>query len=266
MQTLLDFFLPSLGQKEFRFVGGPAIAGLKSGHEERFQRTGMAMTLAEKIEQTRNSLHQAISMAESARIAVAWTGGKDSTVALFLWREVLGGQNQNTQPAGALNLDTGLKFPEIIDFRDQMANAWGIALSIVRPEIDLADYPVAEDPVQCCQDLKILPLHKAIVDLDIELLITGLRADEHPDRLFRSWKEQRSNPDYTMLNPLIHWTEMDIWAFTLQNGLPYCSLYDHGYRSLGCRPCTSSPAQTERSGRNHVKEDKLHILRSLGYF
>lgn len=224
------------------------------------------MTLEEKIEQTRNYLHQAISMAESARIAVAWTGGKDSTVALALWREVLGAQNENSHPVRALNLDTGLKFPEIIEFRDRIAKIWGVALSIVRPGVQLEDYPVAEDPVQCCRDLKILPLHKSIADMDIELLITGLRADEHPDRLSRSWKEQRSNPDYTMINPLIHWTEMDIWVFTLQSGLPYCSLYEHGYRSLGCKPCTSSPARTERSGRNKVKEDKLHILRSLGYF
>jgi phosphoadenosine phosphosulfate reductase len=226
----------------------------------------MAMSLEEKIKQTRNYLHQALSMAESSRIAVAWTGGKDSTVALALWREVLGGQNQDTQPVLALNLDTGLKFYEIIDFRDQLAEKWGIALSIVHPDVDLAEYPVAEDPVQCCRDLKILPLHKAVAELGIELLITGLRADEHPERLSRSWKEQRNNPDYTMLNPLIEWTEMDIWAFTLQSGLPYCSLYDQGYRSLGCRPCTASPAQTERSGRNQIKEEKLHILRSLGYF
>jgi phosphoadenosine phosphosulfate reductase len=117
----------------------------------------MAMTLEEKIKQTRNYLHQALSMAESSRIAVAWTGGKDSTVALALWREVLGGQNQDTQPVLALNLDTGLKFYEIIDFRDQLAEKWGIALSIVHPDVDLAEYPVAEDPVQCCRDLKILP-------------------------------------------------------------------------------------------------------------
>lgn len=224
------------------------------------------MILEEKIEQTRNYLHQGLSVACSSRIAVAWTGGKDSTVALALWREVLRGQNQDALPVLALNLDTGLKFPEIIEFRDRIAKMWGVALSVVRPGLELADYPVAEDPVQCCRDLKIVPLHKAIADMDIKLLITGLRADEHPDRLFRSWKEQRSNPDYIMLNPLIHWTEMDIWAFTLQSGLPYCALYEHGYRSLGCKPCTSSPDLTERSGRNQAKEDKLHILRSLGYF
>ncbi|MFP4257544.1 MAG: phosphoadenosine phosphosulfate reductase family protein [Desulfovermiculus sp.] len=226
----------------------------------------MTMILEEKIELARNYLHQALSMTAPGRIAVAWTGGKDSTVALALWREVLGGGNESTQPARALNLDTGLKFPEIIEFRDRISAMWGVALSIVRPGVELTDYPVAEDPVQCCRDLKILPLHKAIADLDIKLLITGLRADEHSDRFSRSWKEQRNNPDYTMLNPLIHWTEMDIWAFTLQSGLPYCALYDHGYRSLGCKPCTSSPGRTERSGRNKVKEDKLHILHSLGYF
>ncbi|WP_027370948.1 phosphoadenosine phosphosulfate reductase family protein [Desulfovermiculus halophilus] len=224
------------------------------------------MTLEEKIRLSSWYLEQAVSMADPQRIAVAWTGGKDSTVALALWKELLQGHGFTSVPARAVNLDTGLKFPEVLAFRDEIADAWDIALSIVKPDVDVADYPVAADPVQCCNDLKVTPLRRAVSDMDIAVLITGVRADEHTDRAGRSWHESRDDPAHVQLNPLIHWTEMDIWSFTLERGLPYCPLYNHGYRSLGCRPCTAAAQGDERSGRSREKEDRLHLLRSLGYF
>lgn len=224
------------------------------------------MTLEEKIEHTRNHMRQALTMADSTRIAVAWTGGKDSTVALALWMEALREQGPGSPSVLALNLDTGLKFPEVLAFRDRIAADWEFSLRIIRPEVDLDTYPIAQDVVQCCTDLKIRPLHQAIAALGISLLLTGIRADEHPERGASSWLEEKHDFGYTMLHPLIQWTEMDIWSFTLQHGLPYCSLYDQGYRSLGCRPCTRHSGQDERSGRDQSKEDKLSILRSLGYF
>ncbi|MDZ7760323.1 MAG: phosphoadenosine phosphosulfate reductase family protein [Desulfovermiculus sp.] len=224
------------------------------------------MILEEKIEQSRNIMGQALSMADPSRIAVAWTGGKDSTVVLALWRETLLEQGLDSGSVLALNLDTGLKFPEVIAFRDRMGDEWDLSLSIIRPEVDTASYPVAQDVVQCCADLKIRPLHKAVAALNISLLLTGVRADEHPDRGSRSWLEEKHDGGFSMLHPIIHWTEMDIWSFTLQHGLPYCPLYNQGYRSLGCQPCTRPSAQDERSGREQSKEDKLSILRSLGYF
>jgi phosphoadenosine phosphosulfate reductase len=224
------------------------------------------MTLEEKIRLSSSYLEQALSMADPLQIAVAWTGGKDSTVALALWKECLQGQGFSSVPARAVNLDTGLKFPQVLSFRDEIAAAWDISLSIVKPDVDIAVYPVAADPVQCCSDLKVKPLHRALSDMGITVLITGVRADEHPDREKRSWQERRDDPAHVQLNPLIHWTEMDIWAFTLERGLPYCPLYNHGYRSLGCRPCTAAAGGEERSGRRRDKEDRLHLLRSLGYF
>jgi phosphoadenosine phosphosulfate reductase len=224
------------------------------------------MTLEEKIRLSFSYLEQAASMADPLQIAVAWTGGKDSTVALALWRTFLQGHGFTSVPARAVNLDTGLKFPQVLAFRDEIADAWDIALSIVQPDVDISQYPVAADPVQCCNDLKVKPLHKALWDMGISVLITGVRADEHPDRAGRSWHERRDHPAHGQLNPLIHWTEMDIWSFTLERGLPYCPLYNHGYRSLGCRPCTAAAGGEERSGRRRDKEDRLHLLRSLGYF
>ncbi|MFP4398300.1 MAG: phosphoadenosine phosphosulfate reductase family protein [Desulfonatronovibrio sp.] len=206
------------------------------------------------------------SIAVNSCIYIAWTGGKDSTVVLYLWKNFLEQKGWKSNP-GAINLDTGLKFPEIIRFRDRLARAWGIDLHVIKPDIDISGYPVAENAVDCCNDLKIIPLKTAVANLGAQALITGIRNDEHSARRSRDNIEQKLDPDYFQINPILHWNEMDIWSFIIQQGLPYCTLYDQGYSSLGCVPCTEkSTGSGERSGRNAHKEQSLDALRSLGYF
>jgi phosphoadenosine phosphosulfate reductase len=195
--------------------------------------------------------------------AVGWTGGKDSTVVLALWREVLR-EHAAAAPVRALNLDTGCKFPEVLAFRDRLAGEWGIELHIVRPDVDLVRYPLAVDPVQCCGDLKIRPLNEAVARLKIPALLTGVRADENPDRADRPWLEDHG--DHVRGLPILEWTELDVWTFMVREAVPWCSLYDQGYRSLGCMPCTVRSGRGERSGRDSAKEERMGQLRSLGYF
>jgi phosphoadenosine phosphosulfate reductase len=124
------------------------------------------------------------------------------------------------------------------------------------------------DKVACCRKLKIEPLQRAIRDLGVAVLLTGVRADEHTNRADRKWREERTEPAHTLAHPLLHWTEMDIWAFAMDQGLPYCELYDQGYRSLGCAPCTAKGDAfgQERAGRDQDKESRMAMLHSLGYF
>ncbi len=205
-----------------------------------------------------------------SRVAVAWTGGKDSTTVLWLWKQVLA--QHGGAPLRAISIDTGLKFPEVMAFRDRMAKQWGVDVYVARPNVRLDTYPVAKDKVACCAELKIAPLKSALRELRVEVLLTGVRADEHPSRSGRLPMEPRTDPDILEANPILHWAEMDVWAHTTQVGLPYCGLYDLGYRSLGCRPCTA-PAPGgghgdggERAGRHRDKEGRLEALRDLGYF
>jgi phosphoadenosine phosphosulfate reductase len=218
--------------------------------------------LAEKIHLARERMRGALERFGPGT-TVGWTGGKDSTVVLALWRDVLD-ERGCASMLRALNLDTGCKFPEVLEFRDRLAREWGVEVEVVRPGVDLARYPLAVDPVRCCGDLKIRPLNEAVSRLGIPALLTGVRADENPDRAERPWFEEHG--DHVRILPILEWTELDVWTFLVREGIPWCSLYDQGYRSLGCIPCTSRSGRGERSGRDAAKEERMGQLRSLGYF
>ncbi|MFP4517326.1 MAG: phosphoadenosine phosphosulfate reductase family protein, partial [Desulfovibrionales bacterium] len=225
------------------------------------------LSLEEKVHISRNRIRATLDAYGLEHTVVAWTGGKDSTVVLHLMRRIVREKYGEDARVRAVNLDTGCKFPEVTALRDRLSREWGIELHVARPEVSLEGYPLAEDTVQCCRDLKIDPLRRAISRLSIRALLTGLRHDEHPSRKQRQWREERLDPDHVQINPILHWTEMDIWAFHMQDKLPYCTLYEQGYRSLGCMPCTGlGSGEEERSGRSQDKEHQLELLRSLGYF
>ncbi len=222
-------------------------------------------TLEAKREFSLATLAEALERVGNGVAAVAWTGGKDSTVALRLWMEIL--RERGAEKPVALSIDTGLKFPETISFRKAMAREWGVRVIEAGPAFRAAA-PVSEDRLECCRLLKIEPLRAAIAENGISVLITGIRRDEHPSRGDREAFEKRCDPDYLQVSPLIEWTEMDIWSHIAGRGLPYCPLYDKGYRSLGCMPCTvlSGPGSDERAGRDDQKERCLSELHHLGYF
>lgn len=221
------------------------------------------LTLKDKIIVSQKVLQEALER-YGDRIALAWTGGKDSTTTLSILREMSGGRV--TIPV--LNIDTSVKFTEIYEFRDQLARAWGLDLRVERNEEAIRTIRIAADKAECCQLLKTEVIRRSLEKYGWEALITGMRWDEQPDRAAEAYFSPRESPSHMRVQPILHFQEKDIWHYLKEAGVPYCVLYRRGYRSLGCEPCTQRgrAGGPERAGRDQDKEEIMKRLRRMGYF
>ncbi|MGO9614135.1 MAG: phosphoadenosine phosphosulfate reductase family protein [Dissulfurispiraceae bacterium] len=195
-------------------------------------------------------------------IALTWTGGKDSTTLLSLVRTIHNGEI----PFRVFNIDTSVKFKEIYDFRDRLSKEWNMNLVILKHPNPQEVISNAKDSAECCYVLKAKVLDDAIKQYGVKSLMTAIRWDEHVARADEKYFSERE--DHVRVNPILHFMEKDIWNYIRSNNIPYCELYDRGYRSLGCAPCTAINTGTgpERGGRAPDKEKIMKNLRELGYF
>lgn len=221
------------------------------------------ITLAEKIEESLSVLRYALTTWKDS-LAVTFSGGKDSLVVLHMVRSLGAG----TVPMPVFNIDTTVKFPEVLRFRDELAQRWQLPLVILKNAAAADKIQIAQDKKNCCRLLKIIPLNRAIARYRVQGLITAIRWDEQETRAGEEYLSPRKLPPHTRIHPLLHFSEGDIWDYIRAFELPYCGLYDQGYRSLSCMPCTEKPAdpREERAGRAPAKETVMRDLRLLGYF
>ena len=150
-----------------------------------------------------------------------------------------------------LFLDTAHHFPETLRYRDEIAAAWDLNLVTLR-----AAEPTPglwrESTQACCARHKVEPLFAALAGYDT--WFTGLRRDQSPSRASLQETEPfalASGATLRKVSPLAGWTTADVWRYAKQHDIPLLPLYDAGYTSIGCEPCTSLPldASNERSGR-----------------
>ena len=156
-----------------------------------------------------------------------------------------------------LFLDTGYHFPETYSFRDRMVREWKLNLRNLLPRRTVAQQETElgilyrTDPTRCCALRKVEPLMAGLNGFD--LWFTGLRREQSPTRRNLQKLESHTLPNGQMLrkiNPLADWTWEQVWQYTVENRIPYLPLYDFGYRSIGCAPCTTVPLTADpRSGR-----------------
>ncbi len=101
----------------------------------------------------------------------------------------------------------------------------------------------------CCFVRKVEPLKRALAGK--KAWITGLRRDQAPTRKDLGDSEFDSDNGLQKFNPLIDWTEADVWSYIKQYNIPYNALHDKGYPSIGCAPCTRAiqPGEDVRAGR-----------------
>ena len=218
-------------------------------------------TLEEKEKESRKLLKEAIEKFGMEKVAVAWSGGKDSTTVLHLIR-----QEFKKVIIPVVFIDTSVKFKEIYSFRDKIAKEWNLNLIIVRNEKALKTIKIAQNKEECCYLLKTIPLREAITSHGWQALITAVRWDEQEARKNETYFSRRETPPHTRIHPILHFRELDIWAYIRKYNIPYCELYHKGYRSLGCKPCTKIGAEAERAGRDKNKEEIMQRLRGMGYF
>lgn len=157
-----------------------------------------------------------------------------------------------------LFLDTGYHFPEVYEYRDRIAGQFGIQVKNLTPVQSVAEQEGAfgilyeSDPSRCCHLRKVEPLMAGLAGY--KLWFTGLRREQSPTRAKLQPVETHSFPNglsLTKLSPLFDWTMRDVEAYLAANEIPRLALYDAGYTSIGCAPCTArpDPESHARSGR-----------------
>lgn len=161
------------------------------------------------------------------------------------------------QKVRVFNLDTGYQFAETLELRDRIAARYGIEVELIRPEATVEEYETANggpiygrEPDRCCHDRKLVPLRRAIVGYDA--WISAIRAEQSAHRARADVVGRDRKFGLYKVNPLLHWTRRDVWAYIVTHDVPYNPLHDQGYPSVGCWPCTRAvgPGVTdERAGR-----------------
>lgn len=218
--------------------------------------------LEKKIQKSIGIIAEIETSCERETIALTWTGGKDSTTLLALVRDFFGGK----MPYRVINIDTSVKFPEIYRFRDRLVREWAIDLIVLRHPQAEKIISESRNRAECCTLLKTNVLKEGLRKYGIKTLLTAIRWDEHPTRAEEPYFVDRG--DHVRVHLVLHFMERDIWQYIREQNIPYCELYDAGYRSLGCMPCTTvgSGLGSERNGRSFDKEEIMKKLRDLGYF
>ena len=162
--------------------------------------------------------------------------------------------------AKIFTLDTGRLPYETYSVMDNTNLKYGIKVDVYFPEAKEVEelyktqgingfYESIENRKRCCFVRKIQPLQRALKGL--EVWITGLRASQSVTREQMQLVEYDEANQVIKLNPLLAWSEQDVWNFIKENKVPYNKLHNQGYPSIGCAPCTRAVKEGEdiRSGR-----------------
>jgi len=157
-----------------------------------------------------------------------------------------------------LFLDTGYHFAETYAYRDRIASEWGVRLINLLPRTTVAEQEAEHgllyqtSPDRCCAARKVEPLFRAVAGYRV--WITGLRREQAKTRAALEEVAPFTLPggqEVLKLSPLAHFTTADVWHGCEKLGIPLLPLYERGYSSIGCEPCTSLPLDPgdARSGR-----------------
>ena len=233
----------------------------------------MRSTLSEQVNQEMDHMDmlesQSIYILREAyrkfkKLAMLWSVGKDSTVLLWLARKAFFGHC----PMPLVHIDTTLKIPEMIEFRDKIAQKWGVRLIVSTNTQALAEgMGPDKGRIVCCNSLKTDALQQLMAKEGFMALILGIRRDEEgtrakeryfsprdsnfewnykdqPPEFWDQFKTDFDEDTHIRVHPILHWTEVEVWQYIKRENIPVVDLYfarnGRRYRSLGCAPCTGT--------------------------
>jgi len=243
-------------------------------------------------------------------MAITWTGGKDSTLTLWIIRQVC--QEDGIKLPKVMTIDEFDVFQEIHDFMGKYAKEWNLDLEWCRNDdvikaaggklnaiVKVKDlnernqaelrrigfeeetFPFEAESYTGNHLMKTVMFNMYIERHNVKGIFQGLRRDEQSARVQDDYFEEKEAahliPGHVRIKPILHFTERAIWNTYQVYKIPYCILYEQGYRSLGAKT-TSTIAElgvpaweqdlehtTERAGRRQDKEQMMSRLRKLGY-
>lgn len=206
--------------------------------------------LAKEFEHSHPSEILRVALERVPNITMACSFGAEDMVILDLLMAI----NNN---ASVFYLDTDVLFQETYDLRDEAIARYGLKnLLQVSPNLTLEEQAGLHgealwqrDPNSCCGIRKVKPLADTLAKF--EGWITGIRRDQAPTRANTQVFEVDAKFGIVKVNPLALWTNDDVWEYIRENNVPYNSLHDNGYPSIGCIHCTRPVAAGEdpRAGR-----------------
>jgi phosphoadenosine phosphosulfate reductase len=202
------------------------------------------------------------------KIALASSFGAEDVVLIDMLCKLQGDPSIFT-------IDTGRLPQETYTLIDRIRDKYGVTVEVYFPRTEDVEamvrnhglnlfYKSLDLRVLCCNVRKVEPLKRALKNL--EAWITGLRREQSPSRMGISKIElDQEHGGLIKVNPIANWSREQVWDYIVKNKVPYNELYDKGYASIGCAPCTRpvKSGEDERAGRwwwekGSVKECGLH--------
>ncbi len=262
----------------------------------------MNLTIDEKIEKSKEVIQEALDRFDG--LVIAFTGGKDSTLLLWLFKQVC--DEEGMEIPECMFIDEGHVFDEVLEFVDEVKEKWGLTVHHVQNKdvikniekvgdvvrvrdlshrnrtellkLDFKDdeFPFEPESYVGNHLMKTVAMNMFVEDNDVPAVATGIRWDEQDARKDEVFFSPRYDPDHVRVQPLLHFTERDVWDATRKYDIPTNKLYTQGYRSLGAKGTTTKTTDqpaweqdlentTERAGRQQDKEGIMKRLRDLGY-
>jgi phosphoadenosine phosphosulfate reductase len=224
--------------------------------------TAVPVETEEKFRDARRLVAQELQHAVDD-ICVTSSFQAEDVVVLHMVKEIL-------PRVPVIFLDTGYHFAETYEYRDKIAREWSLNLINLLPESTVQEQESAfgilyqTDPSRCCGIRKVKPLFAALENY--QFWFTGLRREQAKSRAALQVLDVFTLPSgkqIRKISPLTEWSTRDVWAYARKHSIPLLPLYERGYSSIGCEPCTSLPLDPNdpRSGRwgGQKQECGIHI-------